>query len=691
MKKLAFLSAFALLGCVAEPDFTQETDLNTTVNENGNFDFATIGKVKVNFTFLDAKNKPFGGLKLELVDPKTNEVIYKAFTNAQGILQDEVNIPKDMDQVILETNYIGLPNRVILPVRQGTIRFDYLGKINPEQVIQYEMDPNWIIPTNAGSRIANSFSIEYLYPYNGGGLPNNMEPTLDYISSSVLESINASLPEGKPVPTFHSSFLADGKKTTLEIKQTADVWLTYVHEGAGWRNSIGYYTYPTIQPPQTLADIKSITVLFPNFSGFFSGGELRSGHKLNIGRFQPGTTVGIVILSNGWNGSKVEGWNYPLFADKHLNPEPNPDLKQHNVLLWDEENELFVLGFEDVRRDNIPMGSDEDFNDAVMLVTSNPVRAISTVGVSPVDKPNSVDSDGDGINDNLDEYPTDPTKAYDSYYPSASGYGSFAFEDRWPEIGDYDFNDLVVDYQFKHTLNAANQVTEISPKFKFIAIGGGHTSGFGFSMDITPDKVTSVSGNRIGTLIKSNPNGTEAGQQKAVFIVTDDTKKLFNTIESVNTRGDLISRKPVELQLTIKLTQPLASSALGSAPYNPFLIIDTYNPLITNGGGRDREVHLPGYAPTNLINTRFFGTADDNSNPTTGYFKSKTDLPWAIHTPETFAYPREKFDIRSAYLKFSDWSKSSGSNFPDWFRYYRVINGDYRRMGNIYPDPRRYK
>jgi hypothetical protein len=36
MKKLAFLSAFALLGCVAEPDFTQETDLNTTVNENGN-------------------------------------------------------------------------------------------------------------------------------------------------------------------------------------------------------------------------------------------------------------------------------------------------------------------------------------------------------------------------------------------------------------------------------------------------------------------------------------------------------------------------------------------------------------------------------------------------------------------------------------------------------------------------------
>jgi LruC domain-containing protein len=387
--------------------------------------------------------------------------------------------------------------------------------------------------------------------------------------------------------------------------------------------------------------------------------------------------VGIVILSNGWNGSKVEGWNYPLFADKHLNPESDPVLKQHNVLLWDEENELFVLGFEDVRRDNIPFRSDQDFNDAVMLVTSNPVRAISTVGVSPVDKPSSVDSDGDGINDNLDEYPNDPTKAYDSYYPSASGYGSFAFEDNWPEMGDYDFNDLVVDYQFKHTLNAANQVTEISPKFKFKAIGGGFRNGFGFSMDITPDKVTSVSGNRLqGTLITSNPNGTEAGQQKAVFIVTDDAHTLFNTTGLVNTHPSNTQHsssnvKPVELQLTIKLTQPLASSALGSAPYNPFLFINQ---------DRGREVHLPGYAPTNLINTRLLGTADDNSNPTTGYFKSKTDLPWAIHTPQTFAYPREKIDIRGAHLKFSDWSKSSGSNSPDWFRDYT----GYRRKEVIY-------
>ena len=95
---------------------------------------------------------------------------------------------------------------------------------------------------------------------------------------------------------------------------------------------------------------------------------------------------------------------------KTLNPEPDDDLKQHNVLLWDDENELFLLGFEDVRRDDIPFKCDQDFNDAILFVTSNPVRAISIENVSPVDKPGVLDTDGDGINDTLDEYPNDATK-----------------------------------------------------------------------------------------------------------------------------------------------------------------------------------------------------------------------------------------------------------------------------------------
>jgi hypothetical protein len=186
----------------------------------------------------------------------------------------------------------------------------------PDQIIQYEIDPSQNTSLNPSLRVLNTFSLEYLSSYNASGKPGNLEPTLDYISATLLQYINASLPESQPVPIYHPTFLAEGKKTTLDIIETADVWLTFVHEGAGWRNSIGYYSYPTNQPPSSLSDVKKVTIIFPNLSAFGSGGDLRSGNKVKLGRFEPGVTIGIVMLSNGWNGSRVEGWHYPLFADK---------------------------------------------------------------------------------------------------------------------------------------------------------------------------------------------------------------------------------------------------------------------------------------------------------------------------------------------------------------------------------------
>jgi len=254
-------------------------------------------------------------------------------------------------------------------------------------------------------------------------------------------------------------------------------------------------------------------------------------------------------------------------------------------LLWDEENKLFLLGFEDVRRDDIPFKCDQDFNDVIIFVSSNPVRAISTVNVSPVDKPGTLDRDG--INNNLDEYPDDKDKAYDSYYPSATGFGSFAFEDNWPEMGDYDFNDLVVDYQFKHTLISGNKVTNIESKFVFRAILAGFRNWFGFEMNVSPSAIQSATGSFLGpNLIKNGANGTELNQTKAVFIVADNVHQLFGSSTFVNTQETGAKMDPKEVILKIKLANPTALAALGNAPYNPFLIISQE---------RGREVHLPGY------------------------------------------------------------------------------------------------
>lgn len=74
----------------------------------------------------------------------------------------------------------------------------------------------------------------------------------------------------------------------------------------------------------------------------------------------------------------------------------------------------------------------------------------------------SNDTDGDGIMDNLDEYPTDPIGAFNSYYPNQVDYSTFAFEDLWPAYGDYDCYDLALKITYQIVTNAGNNVVDLN-------------------------------------------------------------------------------------------------------------------------------------------------------------------------------------------------------------------------------------
>lgn len=667
--------SLVLLGCIEKP----EVQIESAPDSGLDFDFKSTQSVNIDLSFSDNLGLPFTGIKVSLwkVENGTKtENLFKAFTNANGQIRTSLELPKYLDRLVVETSFIGLPNDIFIPIANNQAILEYTnGQVVSKTLDTYRDASHSKASAAAASESGNTVTINYMGGFDGRGVPNYLEPERDAISSTLLKYINASLPEAQPVPEFHPTYLANGKKTTLDVEEYCDVWVTFVHEGAGWRNAIAFYTYQTGTPPQSLDDIDKIDVIFPNLSFAGSGGGMTSGDKVNIGKFEAGTSIGLVLLADGWDGTNSEDYNHIVFADKDLNPEPDKDLRQHNVLLWDAENELFLLGFEDVRRDDIPFKCDQDFNDAILFVTSNPVEAISTDNVSPIDKPGTLDTDGDGINDQLDEYPNDPKKAYDSYYPSSTGYGTFAFEDNWPNYGDYDFNDLVIDYQFKHTLNADNEVVAMAPKFKIRAIGAGYRNGFGFATDLLPADIQSSTGHTVnGAGVTLNGNGTEGGQSNAVFIVTTNAHDHFTTGGFINTEEASAYYEPQEITLSIEFSSPKTYEQIGSVPYNPFVIISQ---------NRGREVHLPGYVPTDLVDSSLFGTQDDNSDPSTGiYYRSKTDLPWGIHLPESFAYPKEKVDIRTGHLRFNDWAKSYGYSYLDWYRNqsgYRDTKGLYFR------------
>jgi len=290
------------------------------------------------------------------------------------------------------------------------------------------------------------------------------------------------------------------------------------------------------------------------------------------------------------------------------------------------------------------------------------------------------DSDGDGVDDELDEYPDDPLRAFNVFYPNVNDFGTIAFEDLWPGKGDYDFNDLMVDYRFKQVLNASNRLVEFYTQLSVRAIGASLENGFGFEIaNTSPSDILQITGNYIeDNYLNLNPNGTEQGQENAVIFAFDNA---FNRLADpgggfgINTNPQAPYSVPDTFELYVRLANPVNFQASGMAPFNPFIVVNKE---------RGREVHLPGKRATSLANSALFGTDFDDTDPLTGkYYQSNTNLPWAIDIPVNFEYPAEKIQITDAYLRFAAWAESGGSLFPDWY----LDNSGYRDDGNIYTKP----
>ncbi|MDP3928366.1 MAG: LruC domain-containing protein [Bacteroidota bacterium] len=286
---------------------------------------------------------------------------------------------------------------------------------------------------------------------------------------------------------------------------------------------------------------------------------------------------------------------------------------------------------------------------------------------------NNQDTDGDGCIDAEDAFPNDAARCAVNYKT-----GTLAYEDLWPSKGDYDFNDMVVEYTFTSVTNASNKVIDIKAEFTVLAFGAGFRNGFGFQLPNAINQAhLSVTGMQIsGNIVSLGSNGLENAQSKPTFIVFDNNYSIMQhpgTGIGVNTTPGAPYVTPATVTLNISVqpnTYTLAQ--LGLANFNPFIFVNQV---------RSHEVHLPNFAPTSLMNMSLFGTANDASNVAQNkYYVTENNIPWAIQIPEEFNHPKEKVDIIQTHLKFKDWAESNGTLFTDW---YKNLPG-YRNTNNIY-------
>jgi len=194
------------------------------------------------------------------------------------------------------------------------------------------------------------------------GIPDDIIPTKP--CPTLIENIIAMFPENKDNRTDNSELFVDGNNLNLRLVKESPVYVTFIDEGAGWRNSLAYYTYDAANPPATVDDIE-LHLVFPNISKEGEGGALTTGDRVQLGDspFAENSVIGFCLIAQGWkNGATVDG-----IYQHYTNTEFNNNSDQQHVLFKEQNCKDLVLCFEDYQ---LPDG-DNDFNDIIFSITDN--------------------------------------------------------------------------------------------------------------------------------------------------------------------------------------------------------------------------------------------------------------------------------------------------------------------------------
>lgn len=252
----------------------------------------------------------------------------------------------------------------------------------------------------------------YLSKYTNRGVPDRLnrdEHDLNIkqiISSRLVNEINTNLPGGVTVVKKHPEWI---RKSDLITHNSCEITISFITEGAGYKNALAYYVYDRASPPNRFSDISKIFVVFPNASKIGGGGKLSAGDTMKLvyedlstetvdGKkilltanyiFPVNKGIGFVCLANQWKADGTPGahlnTNHRMYSsDPALNPEYNDSLKHHCINYRSSvDDSKIIFGFEDLRRDHY---SDDDFNDLVFLVTPSPISSIDVTSFNSMSK-----------------------------------------------------------------------------------------------------------------------------------------------------------------------------------------------------------------------------------------------------------------------------------------------------------------
>ena len=616
----------SLLDLTIPFDFNYENYKDVTVTFDG-FKSASANSVKYNIYLYSDKTTQESVTYEDEDGTMVTDVIYVSdvlnnlvgtLITSDGVLSLDVNVPEDYEYLYVVKNELGVYSSQIVPIINNKASIvDNTGNLKAEAAepkdvlygVNSKLDLFTINPETGEVVVISQF------PTSSGG---SINCAIDPINK-VLYTI------GKTSKHLYSFNLVTETWTDIGRTNLRGDRLEYRKEDGLLYLSVGR-TIQTVDPTTTSVistfRINGLDNTSLGDIAFDSEGTLYVTTKTGLFRCE-------VANNNKYNAIKINSDVLPFF--------PSAMSFDSNGILWigfntSNKGKLVVI-------DKVTGAWEYKFNQFSIRLDDLAKLPIEQEQVE-------VDTDGDGIIDLYDEYPNDNLRAYNVYTPSATGLGSYAFEDLWPNLGDFDFNDLVINFRYKHVMNADGLIHETILDFIVKNVGGSFKNGFGIQINASPDIVQSIEGcNLTEGLISLKDNGLENNQSKLVIIVFDNAWPNYTENDG-------------KMHVVINYTEPIRNNQIGSM--NPFIFIN---------GERGSEVHLVDMMPTDLMDTSLFGTGDDDSNPAIGrYYRNETNLPWGVSMLYDFTFPKEKIAINRGYTKFASWAISSGSDYKDWYK-----------------------
>lgn len=337
---------------------------------------------------------------------------------------------------------------------------------------------------------------------------------------------------------------------------------------------------------------------------------------------------------------------------------------------WDQDGK-FDASEQLIADKSLTSGTHFLFEDTPLEVTSGVtwarVRYTTTAGVGP----------SGGVTDGeVEDYQVAVVNSGNSLVNNTPYF--LAFEDNWPETGDYDFNDVVIRLNSSMIVSQQNHVKKLSLTGELTAMGASYNNGFAIQLEgITNEDIDSdtirfyINGTEVATPLLEN------GTEYAVLKISDD---LWDHVTAggcwfYKTEEGCTSQYEFKFAISLQFNRDVSVSNFPQAPYKPFIFATEgteHGDAFATNPGRGLEIHLKNKTPTALANTSYFGLAEDATDLGAGAtYQTENGLPWAIainaSTNSHWLHPQEYVDILRAYPQFADFVSSNGQDKKSWF------------------------